>query len=109
MTGALERQDPRGRSVIHGARASVGGGSFGFRLTGRAEREALDEAPGEAAGLLASAVRGREVVVHVGDVLVGLAEAGLLLSMSPAEQQLGAALEEAHCRKQTAQEQNTAN
>lgn len=89
-------------SVIQRARPSVGVHRFAFRLARRAEGEALDDTPGEAAGLFMATGGGGgggKVIPHVGEVFVGLAEAGLFHSMSPAEQQLRPALQEAHWRK----------
>lgn len=49
----------------------------------------FDEAAGKAARCFAAAGRGgSEAVAHVGDVFVGLAEAGLLFSASSAEKEL---------------------
>lgn len=84
--------------VIQCACSSVG--SLAFWFARRAEGEAFDEAPGEAARLFTADVWcGGEVIAQVGDVFVGLAEAGLFLSMSSAEKQLCPALQKAHCRK----------
>lgn len=93
-------------SIVKRAGSSVW--RTGFSLAFRwAEGEAFDEATGEASGFLATTggagSRGR-VIVQVGDVLVGLAEAGVLLPVSPAEQELGATPEEAHCDTQSKSE-----
>lgn len=62
----------------------------------------FDEAAGKAARCFAAAGRGgSEAVAHVGDVFVGLAEAGLLFSASSAEKELRAALKKSNCRTKT--------
>lgn len=73
----------------------------GFALAfGWAEGESFDETAGETSRFLAptrgAGSRGR-VIVQVSDVLVWLAEARVLLPVSPAEQELCATPEEAHC------------
>lgn len=71
--------------------------ALAFRWT---EGEAFDEATGEASRFLATnggAGSCGRVVAQVGDVFVGLTEARVLLPVSPAEQELCATPEEAHC------------
>jgi len=105
--GAPGRRD---RSVPTGAPVGGGGTASALGLAGRrAEGEALDEAPREAAGALAreGGVAGGGAGAgsrggggaQLGEVLVGPADRWVLVLVAPpTEQQLGAAAEEAHWR-----------
>lgn len=76
-----------------GTRVAIGLG-FGF------EGKTLDEAAGEAAGLLADTGGG----CGIGEVVVRLAQASFLLSRPSAEDELCAAAQEAHCGGKTRRE-----
>lgn len=73
--------------------SSVGRAVFVFWFAWCAKWEAFDEPARETAGFFAAAGGGgSKVIAHFGDVLVGLAQAWLFLSVSSSEQELWPAL-----------------
>lgn len=79
--------------LVHGQRAAA----VGLRLGPGLEGEALEQAPGEAAGLLPGGRAGS----GVGQVVVGLAEPSLLLLVLPPEDEFGAASQKVHCERRS--------
>lgn len=90
----------RGVSVIQWTRSSIGRRGFAFWFARWAERKPFDETPRKAARLFMAAVcSNNKIIVHLGDVFMGLTEARLFLSFFPAQQQLCPTLQKTNYRK----------